>query len=560
MKELFSATELKRLISKGEGQFIEFKSLWDLKDGKKAIDRRTIRNLIAEYVAAFANADGGTLLLGVDDNGTPSGHGYPDDAVADFILVPERRLRPAVRLDVQQIALDGHKVIVMQIPIAPEAVMVDGDGFPYRVGSQVIHEPQEVINHRKQAYRRVGYEQQIRPDATIDDLDMGLAEEYLRKTPYSGRPVLDILQRYGLIIPKGNTFAITNAALLLFCNQPSLRWHPRCGVRIFRVDGIDRKHGTRRNVAQQAPLEPPLARMISDAHISLAAQIGKSEKLHNLFFREMPEYPTFAWQEALVNAIAHRDYNEQGREIEVWFFDDRMEIQSPGELVPPVTIAKLKNRQRVHASRNPLMVRVLVDVGIMREEGEGIPRIFEEMEESLLCQPEFSLESATFCISLKNEPIYTGHSPIWGMIVERFRLGINQKRVLMANPGGFSNEGYRKLTGVDRDHAYREIQELVTMGVLDGAPSTGRGAVYRIAPALNQQMAWLESRILKLITYFGAHTQLTNSEFCRIYGLTRFVATRELKRIVDDGYLILSGSGRGAHYLPGPALARFLQK
>ncbi len=64
MKELFTATELKRLISKGEGQFIEFKSLWDLKDGgKKAIDRRTVRNLIAEYVAAFANADGGTLLL-----------------------------------------------------------------------------------------------------------------------------------------------------------------------------------------------------------------------------------------------------------------------------------------------------------------------------------------------------------------------------------------------------------------------------------------------------------------------------------------------------------------
>jgi hypothetical protein len=81
----------------------------------------------------------------------------------------------------------------------------------------------------------------------------------------------------------------------------------------------------------------------------------------------MPEYPAFAWQEALVNAVAHRDCNEQGREIEIGFFDDRMGIQSPGELVPPVTIDKLKSRQRIHASRNPLMVRVLVDIGIMRE-------------------------------------------------------------------------------------------------------------------------------------------------------------------------------------------------
>jgi ATP-dependent DNA helicase RecG len=298
--------------------------------------------------------------------------------------------------------------------------------------------------------------------------------------------------------------------------------------------------------------------MIEDAHQATAVQIGKSEKLHDLFFREMPEYPTLAWQEALVNAIAHRDYNEQGREIEIWFFDNRMEIQSPGDLVPPVTIDQLKNRQRVHASRNPLLVRVLVDVGIMREEGEGIPRIFEEMEESLLRQPEFSMETSTFCIILKNEPIYAGHSPVWGMLIERFRLGMNPKKVLLANPGGFTNETYRKLTGVDRDQAYREIQELVTMGILHGAPSAGRGAVYKIAPDLKQQQAWLDSHVPKLITYFAANERLTNSEYCRLFNLTRFVATRELRRMVDDRYLISSGSGRGAHYLQGPALVRYL--
>lgn len=561
MKELYTTAELKRLISQGEGQFIEFKSLWDLKDGqRKALSRRAVRDFVAEYVAAFANADGGVLLLGVDDDGTPSGHSYPDEAVRDIIAVPERRLRPVMQIDVQKLSADGHKIIVFQIPIAPEAVMVDGDGFPYRVGKQVIHEPQEVINQRKQAYRRVGYEQQVRPEAAIDDIDLALAEEFLGKTPYAGRPVLDILRNYGLIIPRGNSFAVTNAALLLFCKAPSVRWHSRSGLRIFRVDGTERRHGAQRNVAQQAPLSPPIARMLPEAYKAVASQIGKSEKLHNLFFREMPEYPTFAWQEALVNAVAHRDYNEQGREIEVWFFDERMEIQSPGELVPPVTIDKLKSRKRIHASRNPLMVRVLVDIGIMREEGEGIPRIFDEMEASLLCQPEFSLETSTFCITLRNDPVYAGHSPIWGMLVERFRLGVNQKRVLLAHPEGFSNEAYRKLTGVDRDQAYREIQELVTLGILDGAPVTGRGAVYRVAPALKLQRDWLTSRVPKLITYFGAHGELTNRDFCRLQNLTRFVATRELKRLVDDGYLILSGTGRGAHYLPGPGLAGFLKK
>jgi ATP-dependent DNA helicase RecG len=76
---------------------------------------------------------------------------------------------------------------------------------------------------------------------------------------------------------------------------------------------------------------------------------------HNLFCRDMPEYPTFAWQEAIVNAVAHRDYADQGREIEVWFFDNRLEVLSPGDLVAPVTLGHLQARRRIHASRNPLL-------------------------------------------------------------------------------------------------------------------------------------------------------------------------------------------------------------
>ena len=83
---------------------------------------------------------------------------------------------------------------------------------------------------------------------------------------------------------------------------------------MFRVAGTERRPGKHRNVTQlQPPIEPPLALAIPEAHRLAASQIRKSEKLHDLFFREMPEYPEFAWQEAIVNAVAHRDYNGQGR-------------------------------------------------------------------------------------------------------------------------------------------------------------------------------------------------------------------------------------------------------
>lgn len=557
MKELYTETELRRLLAQEEGQFLEFKSLWHLDDDKpKLLDRRTVRDWIAEYVAAFANADGGTILPGVDDDGTPSGHAYPEDAVQEFLAVPERRLRPPVKAHTQHVSIDAKQVLVIQVHMHPEAIMVDGNGFPYRVDDEVIREPQEVINARKQAYRRVGYEQRVRPEASVDDIDLELARSFLSRSVQADRPVEELLEMYGLILPKAGGTAITNAAILLFGKQPLVRRHPRAGIRFFRVEGTKREHGARRNVQQLPRLELPLAALLPEAYRTASSYIRKSEKLHNLFFKEMPEYPAFAWQEALINAIAHRDYNDQGREVEVWFFDDRMEVSSPGELVAPVTLSLLQRRKRIHASRNPLIVRVLADAGIMREEGEGIPRIYEEMEESFLKHPEFHVEQSLFSVTLRNQPIFEGPSSEWKGIVEKLGLTSTQKRVLLGHPDGFSNEDYRKLSGLDRDHAYREIQDLIAMGILISSGAAGRGAVYYPSPNLLETRAWLEGRVAKLQSYLTTHERIGNMEYRQLFTITRYAAKRELKRLTDEGFLILVGEKRGAHYISGPPLVK----
>ena len=561
MKELFSEEEIRALLNKNEGQFLEFKSLWDLeKNNKKAIDRRKVRDWIAEYIAAFANADGGILILGADDDGTPTGYEYPDDVVRDFLAVPERRLRPAILTNAQSISIDGQRLIIFQVNIHPEAVMVDGNGFPYRVNDQIVREPQEVINERKQAYRRVGYEHQICSEANLADLDLDLAHTFLSQSAIAVRPIENILLNYGLIHSRGSNWAVSNAALLLFGKPPSSRWHPRSEIRFFRVDGKKREFGSQRNVQQLARLELPLASLIPEAYRSASMYIRKSEKLRNLFFKEMPEYPTFAWQEALINAVAHRDYNDRGRGIEVWFFDDRMEVSSPGDLVLPVTLARLRRRSRIHASRNPLIVRVLVDAGIMREEGEGIPRMYEEMEESFLKHPQFALDGSTFIVTLRNQPIYEGPGVEWKSLVEKLGLPTNQKRVLLAHPNGFSNEDYRNLTRLDRDHAYREIQELIAAGVLVSSGSSGRGATYAPSPNLMQTRAWLEKRIPKLKAYFKVNQELDNTEYRRLFNMTRSAATRELKRLIEEGFLKLVGSKRGSRYTPGIIFGKSLDK
>lgn len=543
------------MLAREEGQFLEFKSLWDQgEDTRRSLERRQVRDTIAEYVAAFANADGGTLLLGVEDDGRPTGHGYPEEAIADFLLVPERRLRPAVRCPVERIAIDGAEVLAFDVPNVPEAVMVEANGFPYRVGDRVVREPQEVINQRKEAYRRVGYEQQVRLDATLEDLDLDLAGRFVKATAFGSRPIEAALHRYGLLLARSGGWGVTNAALLLFGKPPLARWHPRAGIRLFRVNGTERQHGVTRNVGQLGRLDLPVVSAIVEAHRLAREQIRHSEQLHDLFFRETPEYPEFAWQEAIVNAFAHRDYGVQGQEIEVWFYDDRMEVRSPGALIAPVTLQALRQREPVHASRNPLIVRLLADAGIMREEGEGIPRIFDEMEESFLKAPEFGEEHGSFRVTLFNEPIFQGPSPEWKKLVRELPITTAQQRVLLARPTGFTNEDYRTLNHVDRDQAYREIQEMIAAGILSSVEAAGRGAVYRVASDLHQARAFLEARLPKLRQHFRTRPRLQNAEYREMFKLSRYAAVRELRRLVGEGFLRIEGERRGAHYVPQSGL------
>ncbi len=280
---------------------------------------------------------------------------------------------------------------------------MSGDSSPsLRVGSRTGREPQEVMNRRKQICWQVGYEPRIEPDATIDDLDLELVGRHLHRTPLRGRDPVEALEHYQLIVRAARGWRVTNAALLLFASGPVFRWHPRAGIRMSSVSGRQRRHGPRRNVQQLCVVQPPLAAGLPEAIKIAGTHVRRTEKLVGMRFDCVPEYPAFAWEEAIVNAVAHRDYEVRGREIEIWFYDDHMEVNSPGGLLPEVTEERLLARLPTHVSRNPLLVRVLADADFMREEGEGILRIHEEMEQRRLPPPEIEAEDWLFTIRLFN--------------------------------------------------------------------------------------------------------------------------------------------------------------
>ncbi len=400
---IYSEAELLSLIERGEGQFLEFKSCWDRGGEKpKPLGRRALRDKIAEVVAAFTNSDGGTLLVGIEDDGTPSGHGYPETVVEGLLSTPKQRLREQAPCETDRVRVGGFEVLVFRVLMSPVAVMVEGNGFPYRLGATVIREPQDVINDRKQAYRRVGYESRFHLEAGLESLDQEAVRDFFERTPVGRRPPEEALRHFHLIEASARGWVLTQAALLLFGRRSQFRWHPRAGIRFFRVSGIVRKHGRHRNVTQIANIEPPIARALDEAFLVGQGQVRRREVLNGGIFEDESEYPEFAWKEAIVNAVAHRDYEIAGREIEVWLYDDRLEVTSPGGLVAPASEAALRSGEAMHVSRNPLLVQALVAAAYMRDEGEGIPRMFDEMREQNLPSPEIGVEHGIFSLTLRN--------------------------------------------------------------------------------------------------------------------------------------------------------------
>jgi len=274
------------------------------------------------------------------------------------------------------------------------------------------------------------------------------------------------------------------AALLLFGRDPS-RWHSRCGIDFVKYEGTERQHGSSLNVVKRIRFEAPLFRLIDEAVGRIKEHIRERTILHDLFFRERLEYPTFAWQEALVNAVAHRDYSLTGAQVEIWMFDDRIEVRSPGLPPAPVTLDHLQLQKRVHFSRNPLLVRVLADLGYLREMGEGIPRMFQEMEHHGLRPPELCTEGFFFTVTLHNTPVYDEATLRWLNQFGTSMVNFRQRRLLAyaySHGKSFSTADYQRLGEVGRDSAYREIKAMIKLGIV--APLRPKSRTYRIIERL----------------------------------------------------------------------------
>ena len=477
--------EIDALLKQERGQFLEFLSAFEHRRGSlQKKPERDLAKQIGRIVSAMANADGGTLLVGVEPDKSVTGISHDTEEIHSLIQAPVSLLAPAVAARSEKLRLGNLLIIKFEVaPGSEVSRMVGGRSF-YRIATETPALPPEQIQSFKDAKKTILYERQQPVNAAWDDLDHHVLEAFQRKLGDPRSPEQLLSQSYHLCDNSRGRPVPNLAGLLLFGKDPSF-WHPRCGIDFVKYEGTERRYGASLNIVKRIRFDAPLTRLVDEAVGRIREHIRERTILHDLFFRERLEYPAFAWQEALVNAVAHRDYSITGAPIEVWMFDDRLEVRSPGLPSPPITLEQMRQHKSVHFSRNPLLVRALADIGYLKEIGEGIPRMFEEMEQHGLQPPKFALEGFFLVVTLHNRPAYDDETLRWLNQFAAARINLRQRRLLAyAYYHGkiFSTSEYERVVEVDRDLAYRDIRALVKSGVV--APLKPKSRSYRIIEQL----------------------------------------------------------------------------
>ncbi len=386
--------ELEHLIAGGESERVEFKrSTGQLRSG-------------CDTLCAFLNAQGGTVLFGVTDDGRIVGQ-QCSDASRRELAEALRRIEPAAQATIEEVALPAQpeqRVIAVRVPPGQglRPFFHDGRAFQ-RIASSTGRMPQPVLEglllERSHPIQRL--ETQKAVGITADDLDQEELLRTLRVGVQAGRlpeaalnDPASALERLQLLRDE----ELTLAAQVLFGAGKAVL--PQCQLRLARFRGTDKRDFLdQRQLNGHAFLLLEEAILFCQRHLSTAARIP-SDRLER---EEQLAIPLAALREALVNALCHRDYSQQGAAISLAIFDDRLEIWSEGGLPFGLEPEALK---REHASRprNLLIADVFFRRGLIERWGRGTQVIVEECQRAGCSEPSYRVSGGCFVVTFPLRP------------------------------------------------------------------------------------------------------------------------------------------------------------
>jgi predicted HTH transcriptional regulator len=381
-----SQEELLAKIRLGEDSILELKAV-SFRGNKIAGPKR---DDLADEMAAFGNSFDGVLLLGIDDK-TREVEGIPLDkldVVETFVRdICNDSIDPPLNVRIVRMMLPDSQgieraIIKMDIPRSL-FVHKSSRGYFHRLGSskrEMIPDYLARLFQQRSQARLIRFEEQSVPQSSMNDL----SEDFWRKfTTRSKEPSEVVLLKRNLLSKEESGVVRASVAGILFCCEHPERFLPSAFIEAVRYRGT-RQDSNYQTDAQR--IRGPLDQQIKQAMAFLKKNqtVKATKEPHRV---EMPQFSEKAVFEAVVNAVAHRDYSVSGSKIRFFMFDDRLEIYSPGALPNTVTVESIALRQ---ATRNELITSLLAESPVaetignvergfyMEKRGDGVPIILNE--------------------------------------------------------------------------------------------------------------------------------------------------------------------------------------
>lgn len=379
------------LIQQGESHNLEFKkSTTQLKPA-------------FETICAFLNGDGGTVLIGVSDNGQIVGQDVTDNTRQE-IAREINKIEPTAQIEIFYVLIkDSKYVIVLEVDSGIHAPYTyDGRAFERNqstTGRMTQHGYEQLLVERGQLNH--SWEESIATSYSIDDLDFDEIHQAVQQGIAAGRvPVTAENETIEGILKSWNLIEdgrINNAAVVLFAKEVLPRY-PQCHLKLGRFRGTDMLG----DFIDNKEYFGNAFRMLKEANSFISRHLPIASFFESDRFERMdkPTLPVLAVREALVNSICHRDYSNRSSSITLGIFDDRMEIWNNGKLPANLKIADLKRKHKSEP-RNKLIAKVFYDRKYFDGWGTGIIKIFELCRTNDIPEPEFEQYSGGIEIRFK---------------------------------------------------------------------------------------------------------------------------------------------------------------
>ena len=543
---------LKKIIEQGETITVEFKSWIKTNSMKDRI------NLVVPELIAFANSKGGTVYLGIEDNGDVTGcsGNYDLQNICESIY---EKTRPPMFTDIEEIDYQGKKVIAISVAHDGNTYATSDGRCLRRLGKNSKPYYPDEMSHIYSVTQTPDFSSQIIAESSVDDINLmvvySLKEKLKLRDTDSTLPQMDdmaFLRDLGLTAEVNGQVKLTIAGLLFVGKDISIR-------RLLPQAEVIYLHYDRDNLEEynaRLDLKQPIITILD----RLTEKVQNDNKIQNvqigLFRLEIADFSEKVFQEALLNALSHRDYQQLGA-VYVKHYPDKIVIENPGGFLEGITEKNIITHPSV--PRNKLIAETLQRLKYVQRTGQGVDIIFREMVSMGKPYPVYRVfnDAVQLTIASATEHIDFVKFIVKEQDTKQIFLSLAELMILryIAENSKIKLAKAQELAQISENEVRKSLMELVKWGLIE-VVGTDYMLTAWVYEAVKSDVEYTRDKTVQYIKaksmiteYIKKHGYINKSTVQVLCGFSQQQARRILDKMQREDIIKLTNSGRYAKYV-----------